>query len=432
MRVREIGAVSLMLFAMFFGAGNMIFPPTLGAAAGENMGLAMFGFVMGDAGLAVLAIAAVTVVGSSLGRFGEIVGKKFALVFAMTIYLLIGPMFALPRTGSVAFEFAVAPFLKGGSATIPLLIFTLVFFGATYFLSRNPYRVVTIVGKILTPMLLVAIALIFVSTIFQPYGSVGSATGAYAENAFFAGFLEGYNALDCPAGLAFAMIVINAIRNYGVHDTRQVAKYTVISGIIAGVLLAIVYYALAYLGALSVTLGSFENGGQLLTAVAQTTLGRFGVLILGITVMLACLTTAIGLVTSFSEYIEEEFPRFSYRSVAIVTTIFSFAIANVGLNTLISISLPIFVLIYPVTIVLIVLAFFKNIIGERRGVYWMSLAFAFAVSVVESLESLGISMGIAGVWIEMLPWHSIGIGWIVPALIGCIIGWFLPIGRRRI
>lgn len=426
MSFRQISAVSLMLFAMFFGAGNMIFPPMLGAMAGENLFPAMLGFVAGDAGLAVLAIAAVTIVGNNLNDLGRLVGKGFASVFGLVIYLLIGPLFALPRTGTVAFELSIAPFLGGGSTLLPSLLFTAVFFGTAYYLSSNPNKIVYVVGQILTPTLLVAIALIFISALMNPYGTLGVPQGGYATNPFSTGFVEGYNALDGPAGLAFAVIVITAIQACGIRQPRQVAKYTIISGIGSAFLLAIVYFALAYLGGCSGALGSFANGGQMLTAIASTTVGKWGMALLGVTVLLACLTTAIGLITAFGEYVSNQYPQFSYHQVAIVTTLFSFAIANVGLSTLIKFSLPVLLIIYPVTIVLIIQAFFHHAIGQYKAVYWLGLFFALVVSVIQSLDGMGIALGSLTAMIVQLPLYEQGMGWLLPAVVGSLLGRLLP------
>ena len=429
--IKEITAVSLMLFAMFFGAGNMIFPPTLGAAAEENVFAALIGFVFGDAGLAILAIAAVSLVGSNINDLGNLVGKKFSAVFALCVYLLIGPLFALPRTATVSFEIAVVPFLNGASKVIPSLIFTAVFFLLAYYLSKNPGRIVQIVGKILTPLLLFAIALIFITAVLNPYGDIGTATGNYAKHAFFAGFLDGYNALDGPAGLAFAAVVIISIRNLGIKSEKAIAKYTIISGFFAGAILAVVYFTLAYLGARSGALGTFANGGQMLNAIAQTTTGLLGVILLSVAVYLACLTTAIGLITAFGEYISTTYPRISYHATILAATLFSFAIANVGLSTLIKFSLPVLLIIYPVTIVVCVQAFFYKFVGSRKGFYWLGLLLTFIVSVVHSLDGMNITLGALTAFITKLPFYDIGIAWLLPALIGSVLGLLIPVKKKN-
>lgn len=427
--LKEITAVSLMLFAMFFGAGNMIFPPTLGAAAGENVIPAILGFVAGDAGLAILSIAAVCLVGNNINELGNLVGKKFSAVFALMVYLLIGPLFALPRTATVSFEIAVVPFLNGGSPLIPSLIFTAVFFLLAYYLSKNPGKIVQIVGKILTPLLLFSIALIFITALINPYGDITQATGLYAEHAFFAGFLDGYNALDGPAGLAFAAVVIISIRNFGITNEKSLAKYTIISGFFAGAVLAIVYFALAYLGAHSGALGTFANGGQMLHAIAQTTTGTIGVVLLSIAVYLACLTTAIGLITAFGEYISGQYDFIDYNKTIIATTLFSFAIANVGLSTLIKFSLPVLLIIYPLTIVVCLQAFCSKFVKNRRGFYWVGLLFTLIVSVVHSFDGMNITLGALTAFVTKLPFYDIGIAWLIPAIVGSLIGLLIPVKK---
>lgn len=431
MTAGQIVAVSFMLFAMFFGAGNMIFPPMLGAQAGEHMVPAMLGFIAGDAGIAVLAIAAVALTGNRLTDLGNLVGKRFSAFMAITIYLLIGPLFALPRTGSVSFELAVVPFLNGGSIFLPSILFTAVFFGVTYYLSSNPSRIVDIVGKVLTPCLLVAIGIIFISALLHPYGVLEEANGAYVSAPFFQGFMEGYNALDGPAGLAFAVLVIAAVRSYGVRNPAQIAKYTVLSGIGASILLSVVYFTLAYLGGCSGSLGTFDNGGKMLTAIAGTTVGQFGVVLLGFTVLLACLTTSIGLVTSFSEYFSTQYPTRTYKKIAAVVCVFSFCIANVGLTTLIQFSLPVLIIIYPVTIVLILQSFFKNWIGTHRAAYWTGLTLAFLVSVIQSFDSMNIALGILTEIASMLPFYDLGVGWLIPALGGTLLGYLISVLSDR-
>ena len=423
--LKEILAVSLMLFAMFFGAGNMIFPPTLGAAAGENVFTALLGYVTGDAGLAILGIAAVSLIGQDLNDLGNLVGKRFAIIFSLAIYLLIGPLFALPRTATVSFEITVVPFLNGGFGLIASLIFTFIFFSLAYYLSRNPKKIVEIVGKILTPLLLFSIALIFVSALINPYGEIGPSSGGYIDYPFFTGFIEGYNAVDGPAGLAFAAVVITAIRGLGLRSEKAIAKYTIISGFGSGIVLAIVYFALAYLGAHSTLLGSFENGGQMLIAIANTTTGKVGVILLSIAVLLACLTTAIGLITAFGEFISTQYPIISYQAAIFATTLFSFVISNVGLTTLIQFSLPVLLIIYPVTIIISLQAFFAKLVGKRRGFYWLGLLFTFIVSVILSLDSLNISLGFLSSFVQALPLYDAGVAWFLPAVAGSLLGLLL-------
>lgn len=427
----QILSVSLMLFAIFFGAGNMIFPPALGAAAANSYISAVFGFITTDAGLAILGMVAVVLVGSQMSDLGALVGKKFSYILPIGVYLLIGPLFALPRTGSVSYELVILPFFEDSSSQlIYSLGFTAVFFFLTYWLSSNPKKIVDIIGKVLTPLLLLAIALIFIASLLYPLSDVGLATNGYEANPFFKGMIEGYLALDGPAGLAFSVLIIQALKNYGVKEKKSLVKYTVVCGMIAGAFLSVVYLALAYVGAHSSALGTFTNGGKLLTVVTYELFGNYGQIVLGLAMLFACLTTSIGLTTSFSEYFNHQFPKISYKTYAKIVCIFSFVISNVGLSSLIKISLPVLIAIYPVTIVLIVLSYMKNKIGERKSVYICGMLFTFVVAGIEGLYSLDISLGVLTQFVTSLPFYELGLGWILPAIIGSLIGW-LPIFTKK-
>lgn len=436
LNAKQMLSISLMLFAIFFGAGNMIFPPALGQASGTSMIFALLGFIVTDAGIAILGIAAVVLAGNSISDLASLVSRRFALALPLVVYLLIGPLFALPRTGSVSYELALQPFLgEQQTGTIACLIFTCLFFGLTYYLSSNPKKIVDIVGKVLTPLLLVAIAAIFFGSIFskniiiqgEAFGVIQEPQPAYETLPFFQGMIQGYLALDGPAGLAFAIIVINAIKQLGVTQKKDIVKYTCMCGLLAAGFLSIVYFALAYVG--GITPGSFANGGSLLSAVTQELFGQIGVAILGIAVLLACLTTAIGLTTSFSDYLVETYPNLSYKKVAFVVCAFSFLIANVGLTQLIAISLPILIMLYPVSVVLMMLSFFRKYIGTRRMVYVLGMTFAFAISFFSGLEEAQISLGGMHDLVRQLPFYEQGIAWILPAMLGSFLG-CLPCWRK--
>ncbi|MGX8835470.1 branched-chain amino acid transport system II carrier protein [Amedibacillus sp. YH-ame6] len=434
LKISQLLSISLMLFAIFFGAGNMIFPPAMGQLAGENFLSALFGFILTDAGIAILGITAVVLVGNSMSDLGNLIGKKFALFLSVGVYLLIGPLFALPRTGSVSYEIALLPYIGGANSFLISLLFTAVFFGVTYYLSSNPNKIVDVVGKYLTPILLLSIAAIFVASLFMghdsanlAFGEIGKAQGEYATIPFFKGMVEGYNALDGPAGLAFSIIVISAIKGYGIKDKKLIAKYTVQCGLGAAFFLAVVYFALTYVGAITGT--PFANGGSLLHAVTNHLFGGIGGIVLGVAVLFACLTTSIGLTTSFSDYFQGIFPKWSYKKIAFCVCLFSFIISNVGLNQLITISLPILIMIYPVTVILMLLSFLKKYIGKRKMVYVLGMVFTFVVAFVNGLESAGITLGVIGEMFHALPFYELSIGWILPGCIGALLG-CLPIWNQ--
>ncbi|MBR3785477.1 MAG: branched-chain amino acid transport system II carrier protein [Firmicutes bacterium] len=420
--IGRIISVSLMLFAMFFGAGNMIFPPMLGHLGGENFLQATLGFVVTDAGLSVLGIAAIIFVGTKIDDLGKLIGPKFAIFLSMLIYLLIGPFFAMPRTGTVSYEMAIVPFLGDSASLLTSVIFTAVFFGLTYVLCLNPSKLVDIVGKILTPVLLLSIAVIFVVSIVNPVGTIGAAQGDYASIPFFKGMVEGYLALDGFASLAFAIVVINAIKNLDVEEPKDIAKYTLVSGIFAGIALGVVYLALSFVGAQTSGTMAFENGGQLLADVTYRLLGNGGRMVLGVAVLLACLTTSIGLATSFADYVHETFPKYSYKAVLTAVCLFSFAVSNVGLTLMITFTLPALVMVYPPVITLVLMAFMHKKIGSHPAPYGLAFLFAFIIGIFDGLKTAGISLGAFAGIMEMVPFFNLGLGWIVPAIVGALIG----------
>lgn len=421
-------SLSFMLFAIFFGAGNMIFPPALGQQAGDKYLWGIMGFVATDVGISLLGIMAVVRVGSTLEDLAGRIGPRFSVGFSLLIYLMLGPLFAMPRTGAVSFELAMLPFLGAlpVSPGMGSLLFTLAFFGCSIFLSLNPSKVVDIVGKVLTPILLLAIGALTVASILHPLGAIVPTTGPYAEIPFFKGLVEGYLALDGFASLIFAGIVINSMKGYGITDKKLLQKNTFWVGLIASAALALVYVALGYIGASCSSLPLFENGGRLLTMGARQLFGPYGQMILGLAVLFACLTTSIGLTTSFAEYFHKAFPRFTYRQVVVAVNLFSFAVSNVGLSTMIYYTLPVLVTLYPAVVVMIVLSYFHDAFGGRKPVYLCGMGFALAVGGISGLESLKITLGPITALAKMLPFYDLGVGWILPAIAGCLLGLLIP------
>lgn len=433
----QLLSLSLMLFALFFGAGNMIFPPAMGQSAGTNVWPALFGYITTDVGLPLLTIAAVVFTGRTLTDLAGKAGPGFAAFFAVLVYLLIGPLFAIPRTGSVSFELALLPFLgPDANTTFWSFIFTAIFFGTTYFLSANPKKIVYIVGKILTPLLLLSIFIIGLSAIVNPPGTIGTPINDYTSIPFFKGLIEGYLALDALAAGVFALIVIENIEGMGIKKEGNIVKYTLLAGLLAAIGLAVVYGILAYVGAISGTLGEFTNGGQLLSTVANHMFGKIGMFILGVAVLFACLTTAIGLTTSFGDYFSRTYIKLEYNHVIIAVCLFSFFISNIGLTQLISITLPVLLMVYPVMMALVATAFLDKWIKGRSAVYIGVLAGTALISIPNGLEALaanyGMTLGIVSNLLSLVPFYNLSLGWVMPAVIGGIIGLMVNSVTKRI
>lgn len=424
-------AIGFMLFALFFGAGNLIFPAQLGQEAGTSLVPAISGFLLTGVGLPLLGILAIGFSGSeNLQHLASRVHPTYGLFFTSLLYLTIGPFSAAPRTGTVAYEIGIAPLIGDAAGQTALFIFTLVFFGITLFFSLYPTKLVDIIGKLLAPTLFVLLAILLAIAVFNPMGPIQSPIEAYEEGAFIRGFLEGYNTMDALASLVFGMIVITSIHSFGLRTKGQVFIELSKSGLIATVLLGIIYIGIAYLGATSVsTLGMFDNGGPVLNGAASHYFGTFGSLILMAVIMLACLTTAIGLVTANAEYFHMLFPKVSYRAFAIFFATLTFIIANFGLTNIINFSIPMLMFLYPLAIVLMLLTFVAPLFNNARVIYVATIAVTFVLSLVDGLVALCDSLDISFQWLasltgfldRILPFYSQGLGWLIPALITIVI-----------
>ena len=426
-------AIGFMLFALFFGAGNLIFPVLLGQMSGTEALVATIGFIVTGVGLPLLGTIAIGVSGKAdLLSMASRVHPWFGLVFTTVLYLTIGPFFAIPRTGSVSYEVALKPVLGEGNGTLALLIFTAVFFAVTCFLSLNPGKIVDIVGKILTPVLLIVVLILIGAAIINPFGEPTEAVGKYVDTPFFSGFQEGYLTMDALASFVFGIIVINAVRGMGAKTNRDVMRYTFKAGLIAAALLGIIYGGLAYLGATSVErIGVMDNGGAILAAVSNAYFGSAGNLLLGVIVVAACLTTSIGLVTACSSYFNKLMPRISYKVWAIILSLFSFAVSNVGLAQLINFSVPVLTAIYPLAICLVFLTFLHNSFGGRRPVYMLSLGLTFLVSLFDGLNAANLKVEAVNSVLSLLPLYDVGLGWLVPAIAGALIGLVISLLKKE-
>lgn len=420
-------AIGFMLFALFFGAGNLIFPVLMGQMAGTNVWPATIGFIVTGVGLPLLGVLAIGFSGKGdIYSMASRVHPMFGLAFTTILYLTIGPLFAIPRTGSVSYEVGVKPLLGDTTSSLPLVIFTVIFFAVTCIFSLKPGKIVDIVGKILTPILIVVIALLIGVAVFNPMGDFSTPNDKYTEFSFFKGFQEGYLTMDTLASLVFGIIVINAVKEQGAKTKSEILSSCFKSAIIAAGLLAVIYGGLAYLGAASVNeIGILENGGAILAASSSHYFGSYGSLILGLIVIAACLTTSIGLVTACSAYFTKLIPSISYTTFAIVLSVFSAVFANVGLTNLIAFSVPVLVAIYPLAICLIALTFLHRFFQGKSSVYIVSLTLTFFVSLFDGLNAAGLEVEAINNILSALPLYSVGLAWILPAVLGAIAGYFM-------
>jgi len=424
-----------MLFALFLGAGNIIFPPALGQMAGENIFIAMLGFLITAVGLPLIAVLAIANAGGESG-LQVIAGRVhpiFGIAFTMTIYMAIGPFFGIPRTATVSYEIGIVPFLTGGAATspLPLALFTILFFTMTIVLALNPAKLVDRIGKILTPVLLLVIGSLAIKSLITPMGEIGQAKGDYITQPFFRSIVEGYLTMDVIAALVFGIVIINALKAEGVTKKGPLLKAMIIAGLVAATGLTLVYIALSYIGATSVeVIGMQANGGTILSLTSTVLYGPAGTLILAVTIIFACLTTSIGLVSACSQFFEEIFPKLSYKTYVFIFAGISALFANVGLTQLIAISVPVLMMIYPLAIVLMLMSFIDKSFGRKPIVYILALIATAFVSIFDGLLAANIDVKPVTSLLAHLPLYEQQLGWLVPAIIGAFIGvaisFFMP------
>lgn len=427
--------IGSMLFGLFFGAGNLIFPLHFGQAAGSNVWITNLGFLVTAIGLPFLGIIAIGI-SKTTGLFdiATRVNKTYAYIFTILLYLVIGPLFALPRLATVSFEIAFSSFLGNKPNPLYLALFSLIFFIIAWTFSKKPSKILDYIGKFLNPVFLVLLGLIVILAFLKPMGMIHDAPiqADYKDNPFLKGFLDGYNTLDALASLAFGIIIVSTIKKLGVTEPNHIARETIKSGLISIVLMGVIYTLLAIIGTMS--LGSFkisENGGIALAQISQYYLGNYGIILLSAIIIVACLKTAIGLITAFSETFTELFPKQNYLMFATVVSLISFVVANVGLTKIIQLSIPVLMFLYPLAITLILLTLFSKTFHHSKIVYqtttYITLIAAFIDGLKASPEVISTSP-IAKSFINagnVLPFAEIGMGWVLPAIIGFIMGFII-------
>ena len=410
---KQMVLISFMLFSMFFGAGNLIFPPFLGQNAGSSTPAATFGFVITAV---ILPILGVIVVAQSdgLDKLAGRVSPAFAMVFTMLIYLSIGPGLGIPRAASVPFEMAVAPYLpQGSNLTVYMLVYSLLFFTIAAWLALTPNKLVERIGQFLTPSLLILIVFLVISFVTKGTVSVAAPQEAYATNAFLKGFCEGYQTMDTIAALNFGLVIATTLGTMGLKEKKDVIHHTKIAGVIAGSILALIYAVLVYMGMASSGVYPIQdNGAWTLRCIVYQLFAGPGAVLLAAIFTLACLTTCVGLITSISQYFSTLFKKFTYRQFVFGISTFAFIICNQGLTTILSISVPILNAIYPVSIVLIVLGLCHEKIKNNRYIYPLTILGTSVISVIAAIDGMGVNMGFISSLCNALPLNALGFGWL--------------------
>lgn len=424
--------VASLLFGLFFGAGNLIFPLHLGQLAGSNWPTAALGFLITGVLLPLLSVLAVSVTRSEgVYDIGKPLGAGFAVVFMVLIHATIGPLFGTPRTATVSFTVGLQPFVPENMQNVSLLVFSAVFFALAFAFSYHENNILSNVGKVLNPLFLALLFLVFFVAFMNPLGNPQTApvSQAYKSGALVNGFLEGYNTMDALAGLAFGVTVVTAVKSMGQKDAKRVSKVVAKSGILAVLAIGLIYLLLILMGAMS--LGKFavsENGGIAFNQIVDAYGGVFGQALLAFLLTVTCLTTAVGLVAAFAQDFHKHFPKVSYHAWLFLSCLASFLTANFGLDQIISWSTPMLMFLYPLSMVLIVLSVCSPLFDKDGVVYFFVILFTIVPALgdmviafpsVVSQSQLGLSVANLR---TLLPMSDMGLSWLVPALVGLVIG----------
>ena len=407
--------VGFALFAMFFGAGNVVFPPYLGMHAGEQWANGFLFYFIADIGLALVAMFAILHAGGAdniTGRIGHVASK----VLMCAVILCIGPMVAIPRTAATTLEMSVTPFFSGMSP----VVFSIIFFAVILLLSIKQSAVIDIVGKILTPALLIGLLVLIVKGFVSPIGDIVD-TGVSASEVTVNGIKSGYQTMDVLAAMAFGIIILSSADEKGYTDSKSAAKMIGIAAALSGVLLMIVYFGLTYLGATASTVFPTDiSRANLVIGIVELLLGKAGLIIFAIVIALACITTAVALVSSAASFFAKlANDKISYSVFVVVICVSSAVISNLGLDMIIAIATPVLDIVYPPMLVLILLSWFGDKL--HKSVYVSSVAGSLIASVLATAELYGMNIPV----IDSLPLASLGLGWLTPAAVFGLVAYLV-------
>ncbi|HEM5272369.1 TPA: branched-chain amino acid transport system II carrier protein [Streptococcus suis] len=424
----------LLLFGMFFGAGNLIFPPALGVLSGENFWPAILGFVVSGVGIAVIALIVGTL--NPKGYVHEIsrkISPAFATIYLVALYLAIGPFFAIPRTATTSFEIGIAPLLGDANLGLWLFGFTALYFVAAYLIALNPSQILNSIGRILTPVFAILIVILVVLGIVK-YGSTNPlpAADAYsAGRAFGTGFIEGYNTLDALASIAFSVVAVNTLKQLGFSSKKEYVSTIWSVGLIVALAFSALYVGLAFLGnhfpvpADVLASKEIHKGVYVLSQATQAIFGPSAQIFLAAMVIVTCFTTTVGLIVSSGEFFAERFSRFNYKVYATLFTLIGFGIANLGLSKIIAFSIPVLLILYPITICIILITIVNKFVPLSTYGMQLTVGVVTALSLVEVLAGQFNWTAVSKI-ISALPLAGQSLAWLLPALVGIVLSLFLP------
>lgn len=420
----KVFVIGLMLFAMFLGAGNVIFAPMVGQEAGTNTWIAMGGFLISGVGLVLLAIIALTKGGGTVEKLASRVSPLFAVVFSVLLFLTLGPIYVIPRTTSVVYEIGVNPvFNMSGDGKLLLLIFSTIFIALTIALCWNTTKFVDRLGKVITPIFGILLIIIVVKSLVTPMGSIGAPQESYTTGMFLKGFTQGYYTMDVLAAFVFGGIFIKSISSLGIRSEKEVSSLFIKAGMITIIGLVLLQLSMAWIGASSVdAIGLKENGGEVLAASSIALFGQIGIYMIGTVIFLTGITTNVACLSAVSEYFERIVPAVSYKAWLIIFALMSLVITNFGLTKILAMASPILLLLYPLAIALIALVLLDSLFKGARAVYVGTIIGVGIVAILDALKDANLFVAEINETFQFIPLFENGAGWIVTGIIGALIG----------
>ena len=434
-KIIDIIICGFALFAIFFGAGNLIFPPYLGVISGNNWGIANIAFLLSDPLLPILGVIVTALLGGQATDLGKRVSKHFSIIIGAISIILIGPLFAVPRTGATTHEIFVQSFVPSA----PQWITSLIFFGLTLYIAIHSHTVIDAIGKYLTPILLFILLLVFIAAVVQPNASFQTTTSA---GLFSQSFKEGYQTMDALGAALMAGVVISDLTRRGYTEKKEQHQMMFGVGIVSFILLALVYSSLTYAGAtVSRVYDSTIQRPALLIGLIEQLLGSFGKVAMGIAVSFACLTTSVGLITTCGHYFSTlTNGKLEYKKIVVVSVVISFLLSLLGVDALLQLAVPVLSAIYPMVIALIFLSIFDRYI-VYNWTYTGAVVGAFFIGGIQAIHLFsqmqgGNFLSELAAWTNTLPLNQFGFEWLVPAIIGSVvftvISKFTGMGHKRV
>ncbi|RFS34603.1 branched-chain amino acid transport system II carrier protein [Acinetobacter sp. SWAC5] len=422
LRTRDIVALGFMTFALFIGAGNIIFPPIVAQQAGEHVWLAAFGFLITAVGLPVITIIALSRVNGSIQILSSPLGKAASILLTVVCYLAVGPLFATPRTATVSYEIGFSAYFGNSSNT--LMIYSIIYFALVTIVSLYPNKILDTVGYFLSPLKILGLVVLGVSAFFIPAGIIPPAVGNYVASPVSEGIVNGYLTMDTLGALVFGIVIVKAITSRGVSDSKLITKYAVIASIISGIGLTLVYISLFKLGMSSHDIApNATNGAVILHAYVQHAFGDMGAYFLSAMIFIACMVTAIGLTCACAEYFSE-LTKIPYKVFVLILIGFSLVISNLGLTKLIAVSVPVLSAIYPPAIAVILLSFCGKFFNNPSRIIVPVTGVAFLFGIVDGIKVAGFSEQLPA-FLQNLPLNEQNLAWLIPSVIVLIIAFVI-------